>query len=242
MILGGLVDGTTSVDTIFAGKPNKLRLVGQLPQPTHDAAATIVDGSVYLFGGGSTVSTANIVRISFAGQATNVGALQEPLSDLGAVTIIGRERARAYLVGGYTGYDSYGSILRIQPHGEWTVAQLPQGTRYPGVTTIGRTIYVAGGLAPGVGELRAVYAVPFGGRPRRIAKLPAREAHAGLAALNGTLYYIGGRKILEIDPATGKVTLAMKLPARLSDPSVVTVGDRIVIAGGGTRRIWAFTP
>src|SRR5947208_10731054 len=56
MILGGYT-GSTSVDTILAGPPNKLAVVGHLPQPTHDAAAALVNGSVYLYGGGSISST-----------------------------------------------------------------------------------------------------------------------------------------------------------------------------------------
>jgi hypothetical protein len=38
------------------------------------------------------------------------------------------------------------------------------------------------------------------------------------------------------------VTVAARLPARLSDPTATTVGNRIVIAGGGTNGVWAFGP
>lgn len=231
MVLGGYT-GTASLDTILAGTPSRLRVVGRLPQPTHDAAAAMIGGSVYLFGGGESVSVPNVVRVDpRTGAATAAPALGEPLSDLGAVAIGGR----AYLVGGYTGTQFASAVLRYRP--AKTVARLPTGTRYAGVAAIGRTIYVAGGLTT-AGATRAVYAVSLGGRVRRIATLPRPEDHAALAALRGRLYLFGGRRVLAIDPNSGKVSTAARLPASLSDPTVTTVGNEIVIAGGGTRDVW----
>jgi len=237
LIIGGLV-GNSSIDTILRMSAF-LRVIGHLPQPTHDAATAMLNGSVYLFGGGSSVSEPTVVRINPAnGATTNATPLGEPLSDLGAVAIGGR----AYLVGGYTGTEFATAILRYTPSGTTTVvARLPQGTRYAGVAAIGRTIYVAGGLTTS-GPTRAIYALTLGKTLRRIGTLPKPEAHAGLAAVGGKLYYVGGRTILAIDPSTGKTTIAARLPASLSDPSVVPNVSGIVIAGGGTNGIWAFTP
>lgn len=235
MILGGLV-GNTSISTILAGPPSRLRAVGRLPQPTHDAAAALLGGSAYLFGGGQAASWPNVVRVDPAtGSATEATPLGEPLSDLGAAVIAGK----AYLAGGYTGTEFATAILRYPSMS--VVARLPAGTRYAGVTAIGGTIYVAGGLTTS-GASRVVYAVMPGGNPRRVATLPAPEDHAGLAALDGTLYYVGARKVLAIDPRTGKVTIAARLPAALSDPSVTTVGRSIVVAGGGTNGVWSLSP
>jgi len=238
MILGGLV-GNTSIDTILAGSPNKLRVIGHLPQPTHDAAAAVLNGSVYLFGGGSTVSEPTVVRINPAnGTTASATPIGEPLSDLGAVAIGGR----AYLVGGYTGTEFATAILRYSPSGSPSVvARLPQGTRYAGVATIGRAIYAAGGLTTS-GATRAIYALPLGGKLHEIGRLPRPEDHAALVALNGTLYYVGGRKILAINPRTGRSAIVAHLPQSLSDPSAVAAGGQVFIAGGGTNGIWAFTP
>src|SRR5204863_10060098 len=99
-------------DTVLAGAPNRLRVIGRLPQPTHDAAAAAVGGSVYLFGGGESVSMPSVVRVDpRSGAAAEAPALGEPLSDLGAVAIDGR----AYLVGGYTGTQFASAILRYRP-------------------------------------------------------------------------------------------------------------------------------
>ncbi len=238
MVLGGYAGGA-SLDTILAGPPDQLRPLGRLPRPTHDAAAALVGSSVYLFGGGEAASWPYVVRVApGTGAAVSVPPLDEPLSDLGAVTIGGR----AYLVGGYTGTQFATAILRYDPtQGTGVVARLPQGTRYAGVAVVDRTIYVAGGLTA-AGDSRAVYAVSLGGRVRRIAALPLPEAHAALAPLGGMLFLVGGRRVLELDPRTGKVTTAARLPASLADPTATTVGGEIVVAGGGTNGVWALRP
>jgi hypothetical protein len=236
MVLGGYT-GAGSLDTILAGPPGHLRVVGRLPQPTHDAATAAVGGAVYLFGGGDSVSMPSVVRVDArTGAAAEAPALGEPLSDLGAVAI----GSRSYLVGGYTGTQFATAILRYRPQGAaTTVARLPTGTRYAGVAALDGTIYVAGGLTT-AGATSAVYAVS-GGRVRRVATLPAPEDHAALAALGGKLYLVGGRRVLAIDPATGKVVVAARLPSSLSDPTATTVGTRIVVTGGGTNGVWALT-
>jgi hypothetical protein len=238
MVLGGYT-GTRSVDTILAGSPNHLRIVGRLPQPTHDAGAALVGGSAYLFGGGESVSVPSVVRIDpRTGKSTEAAALDEPLSDLGAVTIGGRP----YLVGGYTGTQFASAVLRYLPRGGTvTVARLPHAMRYAGVAALGRTIWVAGGLTT-AGASRAVYAISPGGKPRRIASLPTAEDHAALAALGGRLYLVGGRRVLAIDPASGKVVLAARLPVSLADPTATTIGKQIVVTGGGTNRVWSLRP
>jgi hypothetical protein len=236
MILGGLV-GNSSLDTILAGKPGSLRVVGHLPQPTHDAAAAVLGGTVYFFGGGAATSTPTVVRVSPSGAAANAGTLIEPLSDLGAAVVDGK----AYLVGGYTGTEFATAVLRYAPATDTVVARLPHGLRYAGVTALGGTIYVAGGITT-AGPTRAVYAVTPGKKPRLVATLPKPGQAAALAALNATLYYVRGRKVLAIDPRTGKVTVAARLPASLSNATATTVGNEIVVAGGGTNGIWTLKP
>ena len=238
MVLGGYT-GSTSVDTILLGTPAHLRLVGHLPAPGHDAAAVLLHGSVYRFGGGQATSVPDVQRINpRTGAAARAPALDEPLSDLGAVAIGGH----AYLVGGYTGTQFASAVLRYLPKGGTaTVARLPEATRYAGVASIGRTIYAVGGITGG-GTSDAIYAVRPGGRARQIGTLPAPETDAALAALGGTLYLVGGRQVLAIDPASGAVTLAARLPVSLTDPTATTVGKRIVVTGGGTNGVYVLTP
>ncbi len=237
LVLGGYT-GAASTDQVLLGTPGRLRAVGHLPVATHDAAAALLGGRVLLFGGGQSVSTNAVVRVDPAtGRASSAGRLDEPLSDLGAVTIGGK----AYLVGGYTGSVFASAILRYDGGRTTTVGRLPAGTRYAGVAALGSSIVVAGGLTP-AGATAAVYAVdPRTHAVRRMATLPAPEDHAGMAALGGALYLVGGREILKIAPGGG-VSVAARLPVSLADPAVVAAGARIVIVGGGTDGVYAFTP
>jgi Kelch motif len=236
LVLGGESAGA-STDEILAGTPAHLRAIGRLPAPTHDAAAAAVGGSVLLFGGGRAVSTNTVVRVAASGAARSAGALGEPLSDLGAAVVGGR----AYLVGGYTGSVYASAVLRWDGGGRTTtVARLPAGIRYAGVAALDGRIVVAGGLTP-AGTSSAVYEVdPRSGSVRRLATLPAPEAHAGMAALGHALYLVGGSEILRIEG--GSVSPAARLPVALSDPAVVALGGRIVVVGGGTSAVYAFTP
>ena len=236
MVLGGEVGGA-STDSVLLGTPQHLRNVGRLPTPTHDAAAALLDGSVLLFGGGQSVSVDTVDRVSLAGVARSAGKLDEPLSDLGAAVVGGK----VYLVGGYTGSKFASAILRYSSGGHTsTVARLPAGTRYAGVATLNGSIVVAGGITP-AGTSSAVYSVdPASGSVKRIATLPAPEAHAGMAALGNVLYLVGGRDVLRI--VGRSVTVAARLPVALSDPAVVALGGRIVIVGGGTSGVYAYTP
>jgi hypothetical protein len=238
MVLGGYAGGG-SLDSILLGTPGHMRVVGHLPTPTHDAAAAVLGSSVYLFGGGQSVSEPTVVRVNAGtGTPAHAPALDEPLSDLGAVEIGGR----AYLVGGYTGSQFASAVLRYLPRGGTkTVARLPQGTRYAGVTAIGSTIYVAGGLTTS-GPTAAIYAVRPSGAVRRLGSLPTPEDHAALAALGGKLYLVGGTRVLRIDPGSGSVSVAARLPVALTDPTATTLGNRIVIAGGGTNAVYELTP
>ena len=236
MVLGGYT-GSSSTDSIMLGTPQHLRTVGRLTAPTHDAAAAVLGSSIYLFGGGESVSVDTIDRVSLAGTARSAGKLDEPLSDLGAAVVGGK----AYLVGGYTGSVYASAILRYDGGGRTTtVARLPAGTRYAGVAVLGGRIVVAGGITPS-GTSSAVYSIdPATRKVARVATLPAPEAHAGMAALGNALYLVGGSEVLRI--VHGSVTVAARLPVSLADPAVVALGGRIVIVGGGTTGVFAFTP
>ena len=234
MVLGG--EGT---NRILAGPPSHLRAVGHLPASMHDAAAVLRGSSVLLYGGGEAVSTPAVVRIDYrTAAARSLHPLDEPLSDLGAARLQGR----TYLVGGYTGTQYASAILRVGANGHTTTAgRLPTGTRYAGVTTSGGKIYVAGGLTT-QGESKAIYAFdPRDGSVVRFGSLPSPEAHAALAALGKNLYLFGGTSVLRISPGTGAVARVATLPQALTDPNAVTIGNRIVVLGGGTNAVYALT-
>jgi hypothetical protein len=180
LVASGLIAGSSS-DQILVGSPRRLRLVGHLPAPTHDAAAATFERKVGVFGGGQAASTNTVIVVNpHTGSARVAGRLDEPLSDLAAVTVNGR----TYLIGGYTGTRFASAVLRVGPGTRATTATpLPTGLRYAGVASLGETIYVVGGVTTG-GESSAVYpSIPSAGGVRLIGRLPAPVAHAPLVAI-----------------------------------------------------------
>jgi hypothetical protein len=86
---------------------------------------------------------------------------------------------------------------------------------------------------------------------RRLGTLQFAVAHAALASLGGALYLVGGRSsagaglstVLRIDPTTGRVSRAGRLPRPLQDPAAVTVGSTIAVLGGsGSRAVLELRP
>jgi hypothetical protein len=244
LALGGLAGGTSSTQ-ILLGAPEHLRMAGTLPTATHDDAAVLNGGVVSLYGGGQAVSSPDVVHVDpRTAVARPVGHLDEPLSDLGAAVV----RGHTYLVGGYTGSRYATAVLLVGPGTRTkTVARLPAGLRYAGVTAAGTTIAVAGGLTPS-GETAAIRLVdPGSGSVRRLGTLPRPVAHAPLVAVGDALYLIGGtnpagkptRAIYRIDARSGAVRLAGRLPAPLADAAAVTIGSRVVVLDGTA--VYAFS-
>ena len=237
VVLGGLA-GTRSSTQVLAGAPGALRAIGRLPGGSHDAAAALIGGTIWLYGGGNEAgSTDAIIRVDpTTGVARRAGRLPELLSDLGAT----RVGSSVYLVGGYTGALYATAVLRIGAHGATTVARLPQGLRYAGVAAVDGSIYVAGGVAT-TGVSDVIYRIdPASGSVTVAGRLPAPVAHAPLVALAGALYLIGGsdsagqplKQVLRIDPTSGSVATAATLPVPLADAAAVARSGEIVILGG----------
>ncbi len=244
VVLGGLVGGSSSRQVLL-GPPERLRPVGSLPIPTHDAAAVLVGKSVLLFGGGESVSAPDVVRVDpGTGLVRRLHPLDEPLSDLGAATVGGR----VYLVGGYTGTRFASAILRVGTRNRTTtVARLPAGVRYAGVAALGNSLYVVGGVTQ-AGVSATIFRVDLAThRVARIGSLRSPVAHAPLVAARGYLWLVGGdgsRDVLRIDPRTGRSTVAGRLPRVLANAAAVVLpnGRVIVIGGDGSNAVWAFDP
>jgi YVTN family beta-propeller protein len=240
LLLGGLTAADTSTDQIVTVSGGSSRQLGTLPTAVHDTAAVRLGKDVYLFGGGTGVSQLDsIIRIDpGTGATAAVGRLPAPSSDQSAAAVDGT----AYVVGGYTGSAWLDTIVAWRPgSAAHVVAHLPSPVRYAAVTAVNGEIVIAGGSLPDGSAGRAVLAYRPGGRVVQIGLLPAPTTHAAAAALGGTAYVIGGRgtnlntptsRIVAIDPARHKITLAGRLSAPRSDLAAVDVGGRVLVAGG----------
>jgi hypothetical protein len=76
--------------------------------------------------------------------------------------------------------------------------------------------------------------------------LPAPIAHAPLVAIGKQLYFIGGRdrsgvataRILRVDPRSGIVAVAGRLPNAVEDAAAVPLTRRAIVLGGGTAAVF----
>jgi hypothetical protein len=237
-LLGGLDAAGSSRTAIIRLAGGRAVPLGSLPTPLHDAAAARLGSSVYLFGGGESISEPGIFRLDpSTGKVRQDGLLPEPRSDLAAATLGGT----AYLVGGFTGQTPLRTILSFRPGASpRVVGHLPQALRYAAVTAAAGRIVIAGGMTPS-GPTRQVLSFdPATGHVSALASLPAPISHAAAATLGRYVYVIGGRgsadapvnAITAIDPQTGAISPAGRLRAPLSDESAVGLGQSIIVAGG----------
>jgi hypothetical protein len=130
LLVGGLDSAESSVTDIVQIEGATASRVGALATALHDACASTVAGSVYIFGGGQSASFSQIVRVAANGTAQVVGSLPTPGSDVACATVSGT----VYIVGGYTGQEPLRTILAWQPGGSpRVVGTLPKPLRYAAV-------------------------------------------------------------------------------------------------------------
>jgi hypothetical protein len=107
-------------------------------------------------------------------------------------------------------------------------------------------LYVAGGRGD-AGLATAVYAVDTAdGSVRTIAQLPAGVEQALLLPSDGSLYLLGGRgesgaplaTIEQIDPTSGVVHAAGRLPAPLAEASALQIGAETYVVASGAGLVY----
>jgi Kelch motif len=240
LLLGGLERSQATTDQILhldlaSGTATP---AGRLALPVHDAAGALLGGTAYVFGGGARQTVAAVQAVVPGRRAQLTGRLPTTRSDLAAITVAGR----AYLVGGYDGRGPPSRAVLQTADGTHfrTVAQLPQGVRYPALAADGQIVYVFGG-EPTVGvESRAIQAIDLrSGTARVVGQLPEGLADAAAVRLGGRIYLAGGRSggratdsVWRFDPAGGRMIRAGRLPRPVSDAAVVAAGGSAWLLGG----------
>jgi hypothetical protein len=241
LLAGGLAADSSSTDGVFRLDPATGRLtpLGTVPHPFHDAAGAVVDGRLYVFGGGDAATTATVQDFDPATRrGTVAGRLPLPLSDLAATTVAGA----VYLVGGYDGRRPQRAIYRTLDGRHFArVGTLPVGLRYPAVAGVDGGILVAGGTGPGGASDLALFFDPADGRLTRIGRLPAPVAHAAAVVLGGIAYVLGGTgstgapagSVVAIDPRSRRISLvAARVPVH--DAAAVSLPHAALLIGGAT--------
>jgi N-acetylneuraminic acid mutarotase len=120
------------------------------------------------------------------------------------------------------------------------IGQLPQPRSDLSVVRVGPEVVVLGGYT-GINEVPGVVATTTARSFHRIARLPVTVRYAATVAVGHTVWALGGEHlrvpiddVQRIDTSTGKARIVGHLPVALSDAAELTVGGRILIAGGRT--------
>ncbi|HET8567184.1 MAG TPA: kelch repeat-containing protein [Solirubrobacterales bacterium] len=244
LILGGLDASETSVEGVFLRERSaEVASAGSLAGPLHDAAATVLNGKVLVFGGGTETSTDQVQSLpvgaspSSPATATVVGRLPAVRSDLSAVTV----GSKAYLLGGYDGANPDPAVLATSDGRSFSqVAELEVPARYMAVAALGGRIYAFGGETAAGEPTDAIQEVdPAKGTARQIGRLPDPVSHAAAVAMGGSIYVLGGEgsagataKSWRFDPGSGKVFPASTLPHPIAGGAVAGSGESAYLIGG----------
>ncbi|GGJ10539.1 hypothetical protein GCM10010885_19690 [Alicyclobacillus cellulosilyticus] len=220
--------------------------IAALPQPTHDAAAGIAGGDVYVLGGGQAAPVADVYRIH-AGRVSRLPALPRPLSDASAVPWTQDGQAGFLVLGGYDGrvFNTTARWYFVTPHGRLAshaMFQMPVGLRYTALAAGGQEVLWAGGLTPSGAPSTAVFAWRSGTRPRIIARLPVALAKAAAFTWHDFLIVAGGvaadgnpsRVIWAVRLSDGSTRRVGELPVPLADMGYAQWGVLGVLVGGWT--------
>lgn len=250
-IAGGL--NQTSTSTVYAITSSGVRLVANLPTTFHDAGAAVLNGTLYVMGGGQVSSQAQAWRMSLnpPGTIRTAPSLFSPLSDFTAVSFQGA----IYLVGGHGAGAPSNRVWKYVPNGQDTVfATLPHGVRYAAVASNGRQIFVAGGLTA-TGATSAAAEVDLKtGAVTRLPNLPYAVQYAAGAVINGRFMVAGGegtggftRRVEIYRPHHHVWQAGPALPAAAGDGALAPLGPGALWIGGqnGQRplnSIWQYHP
>jgi Kelch motif len=238
LIAGGLMASGASADTVTILDPvtGATRSAGRLAEATHDAAGLMVNGRVFVLGGGNAVSVPAIQAFTPGTQAVVTGALNRPRSDSSGVSA----GADGYVVGGYDGITLNPEVLATADGVHFRVAaRLPVPVRYAATAAAGGLIWVFGGQTS-AGPTDVIQRVdPATGAAAVVGHLPQPVAGAAAITLGGRIYVAGGvtaagtsRTVLRFDLATSQVMVDGQLPVPVGYAAVAVAGGAGYLIGG----------
>ncbi|MFZ0042118.1 MAG: kelch repeat-containing protein [Solirubrobacteraceae bacterium] len=240
-LLGGLDAADVSSSGVLVADGRRVLSTASLPGPQHDAQGALINGSVYVFGGGDVSELDHILRFDpRTGSVSAAGSLPHPASDV-AVAANGDT---AYVVGGYDGTTAFNTILSWRPGSTArVVGRLPLELRYAAVTVADGGLLVIGGSTPTAAS-NAIFRFDLTThKVRQIGTLPKPTTHGSAATLGSSAYLLGGRgdllqsqtdRVWAINPVTGRVRPAGRLPSPISDAAAFEIGGAITVVGGQT--------
>lgn len=225
-----------------------------LETPRYGAAATVVEGSLYVIGGsGSSGLLGGIERIDLnEGLTVPMNAAIHPRRYLTAEAV----NHLIYITGGYDSKRNLVPLLEIyDPKTDQisTGAPLPTPRYFASSDVIDGKIYVVGGslLQPASSAVATVEVYDVGTDSWESGPSLSVARQAEVVALNGLLYAIGGydgskaTRIVEVlDPKEGAWRRLSDLPFPMSAHRAVALGGRIYTFGDYYEmdRVWVYDP
>lgn len=220
------------------------------PDGRSHVAKAVVGGVIYVIGGlapsaaGGVGSTPTVERFDPASRAWSVAdQAPEPL-DHTAATAVG---VTIFVFGGnFARPTSAAFRYDLAAHAWRAIHAMPEPRAAGGAVTIGTSVYVAGGYATRADEpLATAYRYdPAGDTWEALPPLPTPRQHVAMVAYRGQACVIGGgtsaagssTAVECYDPGARRWSALPPLPTPASDFDAATVGDLIVLAGGGNLR------
>lgn len=246
VIAGGLATGDVSTAAVWSVTPatGSGSRAGSLAVAVHDMGGAVLNGGLFVFGGGASSTVATVQRWA-DGRAASIAHLPAPRSD-GEVASDG---TTAWIVGGFDGHAMDSDILSTRDGQSFTVAgTLVVPVRYPAVAWGAGSVWIVGGQL-GTQESSKIGGQtdvvqrfdPATGKTAVIAHLPAPLGHATAWFLDGSVWVAGGQagttpsdQLVRVDAGTGAVAVAGALPSPRSDAGAAVVDDTAYLVGGET--------
>jgi hypothetical protein len=231
-----------------------------LPAPRHHAAATSLDGHVYVMGGSASLrgspweGTPDVWRLDADGRGwTALEPMPEPRWGHRVVAL----RGSLYVIGGH---GPSASVLVYDPHQGWSArAPLPQPRHHLSVVGVGGEIWAIGGRADDGNLARVDVFEPAANRWREGPALPHATSGAAEGVIDGRILIFGGEDprllgggvidrhwMLDTREATPAWRPAPDPPLAVHGADGAVMEGRMMIVGGAGRHgalsIFSWTP
>jgi len=144
------------VGSTAASGPGSWTVRAPMPTARWDAASAVVNGKIYVFGGGSTIGTLPLTTNEMYDPATNTWTTKAPMPTGRSAAAAAAVNGKIYVIGGFTGSGSQTTHVNEMydpATNTWTTkAPRPRFATRAGIAVINGKIYVVGGEHGGTGE------------------------------------------------------------------------------------------
>jgi hypothetical protein len=242
VVAGGLENGDVSTRQVLTITPASGAVTrgGPLASAVHDAAGIGLGGGDLVVGGGSATITRGVQQLGTSLSPTRVvGALPTGRADVSGAVAGGV----GYIVGGYDGTSMQATVLSTKDGRHFRpVAALPVPVRYAAVAVTPGALWVVGGRTTvnGTQVTDVVQRVDLRTRKAAIvAHLPYPLSDAAAVVLDSRVLLCGGnrngvaatRRVLQLDPASGRVHPVGRLAFAVADEAAVVVRSGSTLVG-----------